>query len=368
MSIPFIDLKALHAPMEQELIDALTGVLRSGRYVLGPEVERLERSVARLCGVDHAVGVSSGTDALLCALGALGVGPGDRVITTSFSFVATADVIARLGAVPVFVDIEEGGYNLDVEQVAAKLDEGVKAVVAVHLFGRMADMERLLAVCGDIPVVEDAAQSLGARRDGLQAAGCGALGCSSFFPTKNVGALGDGGVVTGSDEASMETVRMLRSHGGKSKDRHELIGGNYRLDAIQAAVLNVKWPHLERWTEARRRNAALYHRLFSQADLPIDLPQPDSDSDLSVWNQYVIALDRRDDLRAFLQERGVASMVYYRTPLHLEPCFADYGCGPGDAPRAEAAAGRVLALPVHPALDGQQVEFVVKCVAEFFGR
>ena len=368
MPLSFIDLNALHAPIEAELIEALVGTLRSGRYILGPEVEKLERSAAKLCGVSHAVGVSSGTDALLCALSALGVGPGDKVITTSFSFVATADVIARLGAEPVFVDIEEGGYNLDPEQVAAKLDSKVKAVVAVHLFGRMADMKRLGEVCGQVPIVEDAAQSLGAERDGLKAAGCGALGCSSFFPTKNIGALGDGGLVTTDDEGLAEKVRMLRSHGGKTKNRHELVGGNYRLDAIQAAVLNVKWPHLDAWTEARRRHAAAYHRLIREADIPVDLPRPDSETDSSVWNQYVIALDRRDELRAFLQKRGVPSMVYYETPLHLEPCFAPFGCKEGDAPRAERAARRVLALPVHPALDGQQIEFVVDSLAEFFEK
>ncbi|MCD6498970.1 MAG: DegT/DnrJ/EryC1/StrS family aminotransferase [Deltaproteobacteria bacterium] len=366
VKVPFIDLVELHAPLEEDLMAAVREVIQSGRFILGPKVTELETWVADLTGAKHAVGVSSGTDALLAALMGLDVGPGDTVITTDFSFAATAEVIARLGARPRFVDIEADGFNLDVDQVAVALDDTVKAVVPVHLFGRMADMRRLVDLCGDVPVIEDAAQALGASRDGLKAGSAGTMGCISFFPTKNLGGLGDGGMVTTNDRALEETLRVVRAHGGRTKDRHERLGGNFRLDALHAALLLVKAPHLAQWTEQRRRNARLYQELFEGKTLPVTLPTPDRDDDLSVWNQFVISVPGRDELRRYLASRGVPSLVYYATPFHLEPCFASLGHRVGDFPRAELAAGRVLALPIHPGLRGEQIEYVVKCVAQFY--
>jgi len=366
MQIPFIDLVELHAPLEDDLVGAVREILHSGRFILGPKVTELETWIADLTGARHGVGVSSGTDALLAALMALDVGPGDQVITTDFSFAATAEVIARLGATPRFVDIEEGGFNLDVDQVAAALDDSVKAVVPVHLFGRMADMRRLVDVCGDVPVIEDAAQALGASRDGLKAGSGGTMGCISFFPTKNLGGLGDGGMVTTSDDALEATLRVVRAHGGRTKDRHERLGGNFRLDALHAALLLVKAPHLQGWTDQRRSNAHLYRELFEAKALPMALPAPDRDDDLSVWNQYVVSVPGRDELRQYLASRGVPSLVYYATPFHREPCFASLGYSTGDFPRTEQAAGRVLALPIHPGLRSEQIEYVVKCIAQFY--
>ncbi len=366
--IPFLDLAAQTAPLRPRLLEAAERVLASGRYILGPEVEAFEARLASEVGVAHAVGVSSGTDALLVALSALGVGPGKKVITTSFSFVATAEAIARLGARPVFVDVEEGGFNLDVEQVARVLDQDVAAVLPVHLFGRMADMRRLLEVCGDVPVVEDAAQSLGARRDGLAAGAGGRLGCFSFFPTKNLGGFGDGGAVVCSDTTLAERIRALRTHGGRTKDRHELLGGNFRLDALQAALLGCQWEAWKDWTEARRRNARHYLDALGRLGLPIELPRPDTEQDVSVWNQFVILTERRDELRAHLAERGVATMVYYRTPLHEEPCFRGLAEVPVRPLRAERLSRMALALPVGPTLRGQDLDYVVGCVAEFFGK
>lgn len=370
MQVPFIDLPVLHRSIEDEIMDALKSVLQSGRYILGPVVQELEDAVAGDVGASCAVGVSSGTDALLAALMALDVGPGDKVITTAFSFVSTGEVIVRTGAEPVFVDIEEGGFNLDIEAVADVLsrdkEKKVKAVVPVHLYGRMADMKRLKEVVGDIPVIEDSAQSLGAEREGFRAGSAGTMACFSFFPTKNLGCLGDGGMVSTSSAELYDRLLMIRSHGGKTKSEHPIIGGNFRLDPIQAAVLSVKRPHLERWTRARRDNAAAYNKSLKNLGVPIELPPMDGKEETCVWNQYVILTKERDELRSFLAEQGIATAVYYEKPFHMEGCFSYLGHQEGDFPRAERAAAEGLALPVHPMLEKEKREYVIEGIANFF--
>jgi dTDP-4-amino-4,6-dideoxygalactose transaminase len=375
MKVDLIDLPALHAPLEAELLEAVAEVVRSGRYILGPKVEELESAIAEMCGVGNAVGVSSGTDALLVSLMALEIGSGDRVITSPFTFVATADCIARLGAKPVFVDLEPGGFNLDVSRVAQEMGRGAKCLIPVHLYGRMADMARLTEISQGVPIVEDAAQSLGARRGKLRAGGAGSLGCFSFFPTKNLGALGDGGMVTTGDDDLAEKVRMLRAHGGKSKKAFQLVGGNFRLDALQAAALLVKLPHLQEWTDARRTAAKRYRELFDDVfserlkkgkPLPVAPPVDEEPDERCVWNQYVIRTPDRDELAAYLKEHGVGCHVYYRRPLHLEECFAYLGHQRGDFPNAEKASEEVLALPIHPALTPSEQEYVVETIANFY--
>lgn len=366
MKVPFIDLPALHRPIEQKLIDALTEVLRSGRYILGPKVEELEEVIAEDVGVRFAVGVSSGTDALLAALMALDVRPGDKVVTTPFSFVSTGEVIARTGARPVFVDLEADGYNMDPDGVADVLDEDVKAIIPVHLYGRMANVGRLREVAEDIPIIEDSAQSLGASCRGKAAGSMGDLGCFSFFPTKNLGCLGDGGMVTTDSEELDRKLRMIRAHGGKSKSSHPIMGGNFRLDPLQAAVLLVKRPHLEAWTKARRENARAYDEAFRARELPLGLPALDGEDEACVWNQYVINTPRRDELKAYLAEEGIATAIYYEKPFHLEGVFSYLRHKAGDFPRAEKAARQVLALPVHPTLSTDERQRVVEGIANFF--
>ena len=366
--VPLVDMAALHQGLEEGLVETFREVLRSGRYILGPNVNALEQAIAEISSTRHAVGVSSGTDALLVSLMALGVGPGDRVITTPFSFFATAGVIARLNAVPVFVDIEPGSCNLDPELLGRAMVEGkgAKAIIAVHLYGRMARMDRINEVAGPVPVIEDAAQSLGASLKGLKAGGCGTLGCFSFFPTKNIGCFGDGGMVTTNDEELGDRIRILRVHGSKPKYYHKLVGGNFRLDALQAALLLKKLPRLEGWTEGRRANARAYCERFASMDLPIGLPELDAPDDRCVWNQFVIRAPRRDELRSHLQEAGIGTEVYYPVPFHLQECFRNLGHKEGDFPESERAAAEVLALPVHSALSESDMDYVVDSIAKFY--
>jgi dTDP-4-amino-4,6-dideoxygalactose transaminase len=397
MKVDLLNLQELHAPLQSALEEALLGVVRSGRYILGPEVARFEEAVAQYCGAQEAIGVSSGTDALLACLMALDVGPGDRVVTSPFTFVATADVIVRRGAEPVFVDLEPDGFNMDPERLADVLDAQVKAIMPVHLFGRMCDMKTILAQAEAVPVIEDAAQSLGARQNGQGAGAVGTCGCFSFFPSKNLGGLGDGGMVVTSDPELADKVRILRAHGGKSKRCFEIVGGNFRLDALQAAALRVKLAYLDRWSVARRKNALRYRALFCEAfdcaaeSLPFKLPelpelpehddpdridggQKDEDSpgannpkiDRAVFNQFAICTQRRDALADHLKQHDIGCAVYYRTPLHLEPCFGHLGYGPGSFPRAEKVSQEVLALPVHPTLTRVEQEYVVDTIAKFF--
>jgi dTDP-4-amino-4,6-dideoxygalactose transaminase len=366
--VPLLDLKAQYQNLRPQILEALDRVCDSQHFILGPEVTSLEDSVARFCGVKSAVGVSSGTDALLVALMAIGVGPGDEVITSAYSFFATAGVIARLGARPVFVDIDPETFNMDFNQVRSRIGSRTRAIIPVHLFGRCMDLDPLLAVAkrAGIAVIEDAAQSLGASdSQNKQAGALGLMGCFSFFPSKNLGGFGDGGIVVTSNSGIGETLQVLRVHGSKPKYHHRIVGGNFRLDALQAAVLNVKMPHLPQWIQERRRNASRYRDLFEAARLLdcIRLPQ---DHPGHTYNQFVVRTAARDQLKAFLQEHGVETEVYYPLPLHLQECFHHLGYQRGDLPEAERASLECLALPVYPELEEDQQRYVVEQIRAFF--
>ena len=349
-----LDVPAQNAPLADSIRDAFERTLNSGRFILGPEVQQLERELAAYVGSKHAIGVSSGTDALLVALMALDIGPGDEVITTPFTFFATGGCIARVGATPRFVDIEPATFNIDPTKIEAAMNSKTKAILPVHLFGQTCNMAEVIRVAGDIPVIEDAAQALGARSELGGAGSVGAFGCFSFFPSKNLGCFGDGGLVTTNDDELAEKVRVLRAHGSKPKYFHKLVGGNFRLDALQAAILRAKFPALEGWHQARQDNAAHYDELLGSAVITPTRNQP-----RHVYNQYVIRTPRRDALAAHLKERGIATAIYYPKPLHLQECFASLGGQPGDLPVAEQACTEVLALPVYPELGMQNLKRVV---------
>ena len=355
MRVPLLDLARQHAPLRREIDTAIARVIDSGHFILGPEVEACEREVAAACGAAQAIGVSSGSDALLAALMALGVGPGDEVVTTALSFFATAGAVARLGARPVFADVGDD-LNLDVADALARVTSRTRAILPVDLFGRRAAVEELARA--GLPIVEDAAQAVGAAGLGRGAK----MATLSFFPSKNLGALGDAGMVLTDDAALAEQLRVLRAHGSKPKYHHRVVGGNFRLDALQAAVLRVKLARLGDWTAARRANALQYREALAGLEglaLPEDAPG-------HVWHHFVVRTARRDALREHLRERGIETEVYYPTPLHLQPCFAPLGGKAGDCPRAEAAARESLAIPVHPELDEPQREHVIASVRSFF--
>ncbi len=386
MRVPLLDLKPQYAPLRREIEQAIREVCDAQQFVLGPRVAALEARIAEYSGARFGLGVSSGTDALLLALMALGVGAGDAVITSTFTFFATAGVVARLGARPIFCDIDARTFNLDpdalerlVAEDCVRDDAGlvhrasgarVKAVVPVHLYGQMAEMDRLMPIAerAGLAVVEDAAQAIGAALpDGRRAGSVGTIGCFSFFPTKNLGAFGDGGLCVTSDEALAASMRILRVHGGEPKYYHAVVGGNFRLDELQAAVLLVKLGHLDAWSEARMRNAAHYAQLFAAAGLegavtpPVALP-----GYRHVFNQYVIRAARRDELRAYLQSEGIGTEIYYPVPLHAQQCFAGLGHAPEDFPVAACAAAETLALPVYAELAAEQREYVVDRIARFY--
>lgn len=366
--IPLLNLKPQYAAIRDEVRAAIDRVLESQQFVLGPEVDAFEREVGEYIGARHAVGVSSGTDALLIALMSLGVGPGDEVITSPFSFFATAGVIARLGARPVFADIDPCTFNLDARAALDRVTGATRAIMPVHLFGRCADVELLNRAAADhgFAVIEDAAQAIGAEdSSGRRAGTLGAIGCFSFFPTKNLGAFGEGGLLATADTGVDEQLRILRVHGMEPKYSHRVVGGNFRLDALQAAVLRVKLRHLPVWTEGRRRNADIYRARIREAGLDDRLSMPE-DTTSHVYNQFVIRASRRDELREHLARRGVGTEVYYPIPLHLQECFRSLGYAPGDFPAAEVAAREVLALPIYPELDEAQIATVVSAIAEFY--
>lgn len=368
--VPLLDLQAQYLPIRSELLAAIARVCDSGRFILGPEVEALERELAAALDAEHAITVSSGTDAILATLMALGIGPGHEVITSTYSFFATAGCIARTGATPVFVDILPETCNLDPAAMRAVLTPRTRAVMPVHLYGLCADMASLVEVTAarGIPLIEDACQAIGARYHGRLAGTLGTAGCFSFFPSKNLGAFGDGGLVTTGDAALAREVRLLRNHGAEPKYHHQRIGGNFRLDALQAAILRVKLPHLAGWTERRRANAARYERLFRDAGLDgrVSLPcEPPGYH--HVFNQYVVHLPERDRIRAALAEDGVGTEVYYPVPFHLQECFASLGHRQGEFPHAERAAARSLALPIYGELTAPQQEAVVESVGRALG-
>ena len=366
--VPLLDLQAQYAPLRDEILAAVTRVCDSQRFIMGPEVDALEDELSAILGVRHAIAVSSGTDALLVALMALGIKAGDEVVTTTYSFFATAGAIARLGATPVFVDIDLATYNLDPQRVRAAITPRTKAILPVHLFGLAADMDPILeaAAHAGIAVVEDAAQAIGATYKDRSAGGIGTCGCFSFFPSKNLGAFGDAGLVTTNDDELARRVRMMRVHGMQPKYHHSLIGGNFRMDALQAAILRVKAPHLTRWTGARRENARRYAALFRDAGLSDRIALPVQPAEHGhVFNQFVIRSARRDDLRQHLTASGIGTGIYYPVPLHLQPCFSDFGYGRGGFPSAERAAQESLALPIHGELTTAQQQAVVDAIAEF---
>ena len=361
IAVPLLDLKAQYASIREEVRQALDRVVESQQFILGPEVEALEREIAAYCNCQFAIGLSSGTDALLAALMAIDIRPGDEVITTPYSFFATAGAIARLGARPVFVDIEPETFNMDVAGIEAAITGKTRAILPVHLFGQMADMREILRIGSenDLIVIEDAAQAIGAERHGQRAGSMGDLGCFSFFPSKNLGAFGDGGMITTNKPELAERVRMLRNHGSRTKYANELLGGNFRLDAIQAAVLRVKLKYLDGWSEGRRRNANIYRQLLANSDvqLPVELP-----SVRHIYNQFVIRSGKRDALSAHLKERGVGVEVYYPMPLHLQTCFKDLGYQPGDFPVSEVSAKESLALPIYPELTPEMIGSVADLI------
>ncbi|MEW5981500.1 MAG: DegT/DnrJ/EryC1/StrS family aminotransferase [Acidobacteriota bacterium] len=371
MNVPLLDLQAQYRPIRDEILAAVTRVCDSQRFIMGPEIEGLERELAGILTVRHAVGVSSGTDALLVALMALGVGPGDEVVTSTYSFFATAGCVARLGATPVFADIDPRTYNLDSAAVAAAITPRTKAVIPVHLYGQGADLDPIVAAAAraGVAVIEDACQSVGARYRGRPLGSIGTLGTFSFFPSKNLGAFGDGGLVTTSDDELAAALRRLRVHGADQQYYHQVIGGNFRLDALQAAVLRVKLPYLEGWSQARRRNAGRYAHLVTERGIAGRVVLPAALEDRThIYNQFVVRVPRRDAVKAHLESRGIATAVYYPVPFHQLPCFAYLGYRAGQFPHAEQAAAETLALPIYGELTEDQQRYVVDCLAEALER
>lgn len=378
MKVPMLDLGPQYEPIRAEVFAAIEKVYDSKKFILGEEVGNFEAAAAKYTGAKRAVGVSSGTDALLISLMAAGVGAGDEVITTDFSFFATAGAIARVGAIPVFADIDPVTFNIDPRSAASKITSKTKAVIPVHLYGQCADMEKISAAVRGrgIAVIEDAAQSLGAQyKDGRGAGTLGDYGCFSFFPSKNLGAMGDAGMVTAADAALADKLRLLRGHGAVRKYYHSLIGGNFRIDTVQAAVLDVKLKYLDGWTSARQENARRYDKLFADAGLvssravipPAAVYKRDGGPErYHIYNQYVIRARSRDDLKKFLDDLGVGNDIYYPLPFHLQECFAHLGGKPGDFPQSEKAAAEVLALPVYPEIRPEMQEYVVGKIKEFY--
>lgn len=362
MKVPLLDLTAQYASIRDEIDTAMAEVVTSQRFILGAAVEACEDAIARYVGSDHAIGVSSGTDALLVALMAEGIGPGDEVVTTPYSFFATAGVIARVGATPVFVDIDPVTLNLDPARVADSVTNRTRAVIPVHLFGQMAEMAPIMEIARSrgLVVIEDAAQAIGAEHGGRRAGSIGDYGCFSFFPSKNLGCFGDGGMVVTNDAARADRVRALRVHGEDVKYHHRIVGGNFRLDALQAAVVRAKLPHLDGWIDARRANAALYSRLLGDlADRePSLLTLPGIVTDRHVFNQYVVRMTDRDRVREELAAAGIGTAIYYPRPLHLQECLAVLGYRRGDLPESERAADRAIALPIFPELTTGQIRTV----------
>ena len=366
MSVPLLDLQAQYWPIRDEIIATVTRVCDSQRFIMGAEVEGLERELADLIRVKHAVGVTSGTDALLLAMMALGIGPGDEVVTSTFSFFATAGCVSRVGATPVFVDIDPVTYNLDPEAVAAAITPRTKAIIPVHLYGQSADLDPILAAASraGVAVIEDGAQAIGALYKGAPVGGLGTLGCFSFFPSKNLGAFGDGGLVTTQDDRLAAALRVLRNHGAERQYFHQVVGGNFRLDALQAAVLRVKLPHLAGWTAARRRNADRYRRLFADAGLTDQVTLPAAREDCyHIYNQFVVRVPNRDAVKAYLEAHHVGTAIYYPVPFHQQQCFAYLGYAAGQLPRAERAAAETLALPIYGELTEEQQRYVVDTLA-----
>jgi dTDP-4-amino-4,6-dideoxygalactose transaminase len=381
--VPLLDLKAQYAPLREEIREAIDRVADAQYFILGPEVEALEKEIAAYSQCEFGIGMSSGSDALLVALMAIDLKPGDEVITSTYTFFATAGAVARLNAKPVFVDIDPLTYNIDAQQVAAAITDRTRAIIPVHLYGQVADMDPIMEIARahKLYVIEDAAQAIGAEAHGRRAGSIGDMGCFSFFPSKNLGGFGDGGMITTNDAELAKKIKLLRNHGYSPKYYNKVVGGNFRLDAIQAAILRVKLKYLDQWTEGRQRNAATYRRLFGEAELSLKpstvagqplsefsgvvLPEENSDS-RHIYNQFVIRSGHRDELMKHLKERKIGTEIYYPVPMHVQECFADLDYHAGDFPLSESAAAETLALPIYPELTAEMMATVVDAIADFY--
>lgn len=371
MNIPLLDLKAQFQPLRTEIMTAVQTVCDEQGFILGPRVVAFEESVAKYVGARYAISCASGSDALLLSLMAMGVGPGDEVITVPFTFFATAGAVSRLGAKPVFIDIQPDTFNLDPTQLERAVTSRTKAIIPVHLFGQCADMPAInqIAKAKRVQVIEDACQAIGAGQGGKRAGVLADTACFSFFPSKNLGGFGDGGMITTDDQELADALAMLRVHGSRVRYLHEAIGINSRLDALQAVVLDIKLKYLDQWAEGRRRNAARYEQLFQQAGLLNRVTLPSTTAgNFHVYNQYTVRVSKRDDLRAHLKEKGVGTEIYYPVPMHLQNCYQDLGYRKGAFPLSERAAEEVLSLPIYAELTDAQLTYVVDMMADFFKR
>ncbi len=388
MKVPLLDLKPQYNSLKKELDEAIRKVAESQYFILGPEVEKMEKEFCDYLGCKHAIGVSSGTDALLLALMSINIKPGDEIIVPTYSFFATAGVVARMNAKPVFVDIDPVTFNIDPNDIEQKITPKTKAIIPVHLYGQSADMLPIMEIAKkhNLKVIEDAAQAIGVQyKDGKSVGTIGDIGCFSFFPSKNLGCYGDGGLVTTNDDELAYLLKIKRVHGGEQKYFHKVIGGNFRIDALQAAVLRVKLPHLDKWSEQRRKNAALYNNLFVEAGLAVKTGTTKFDSKNKVllpgsiyynvaglknphiFNQYIIRVENRDELKKYLTENEIGNEIYYPVPFHQQECFSDLGYKKGDFSKAEDAASTSLALPIYQDLKEDQIKFVVDKINEFVG-
>lgn len=380
MPVPFFDLREQYQEVRRDVEDAIQKVFESQQFILGPEVAGFEKEVAQYCGCQEAIAVSSGTDALLIALMAIDIKPGDEVITSPFTFFATAGSIVRLGAKPVFVDVDPVSQNIDSDLIESKITKRTRAIMPVHIFGQCVDMDKINEIAGrhDLYVIEDAAQAIGAQYKGRRAGAIGGLGCFSFFPTKNLGACGEGGLVTSNDKELAERVRMLRAHGARNEYQHERVGGNFRMHGLQGAILRAKLKYLDGWNEKRRNNAALYRHYFEASGVLADgnlnstldgkvIAPVELTNCTHIYHQYVIRVQQRDALIEFLKERQIGCKVYYPTPLHQQECFADFKAE-SNCPVSEQLAKEVLALPIFPELSEQQIKTVAESIADFLKR
>lgn len=370
MQVPLLDLKAQYATIKDEIRPAIDAVLDSQHFIMGPQVKSLEEKVATYCNAKHAVGCASGSDALLLSLMAMELKPGDEVITTPYTFFATAGAIARLNAKTVFVDIDPRTYNIDPAQIERKITKKTRAIIPVHLYGQSADMDPIMEIAKkhSLVVIEDGAQAIGTEDKGRRVGSIGHFGCFSFFPSKNLGGFGDGGMVTTNDDASAERLRVLRVHGSKPKYYHKFVGMNSRLDTLQAGVIDVKLGHLDTWSAARKANADWYTAAFAKAGLAdrfLQTPYEDPGG-RHIYNQYVVRAKNRDGLMKHLKENGIGCEVYYPVPLHIQECFAELGCKQGDCPVSEAAARETIAIPIYPELTVDQKQYVVDTIKQFY--
>jgi dTDP-4-amino-4,6-dideoxygalactose transaminase len=375
MQVPLLDLKAQYSTIKSEIEAAIAEVMESQHFILGPKVEQCEKAIAEYSTCEYAVGVTSGSDALLACLMVENIGPGDEVITTPYTFFATVGAISRLGATPVFVDIDPATYNIDTSKIAERITSKTRAIIPVHLYGQMAEMDPIMALAEKhgLIVIEDAAQAIGSEYKGRRAGSIGHYGCFSFFPSKNLGAAGDGGMIVTNDELRAEKLKVLRAHGSKPKYHHKVVGGNFRLDALQAAIVSAKLPHLDGWTAGRQKNAKLYERLFAEAGLvgngngssTITIVLPKVVMNRHIFNQYVIRVSPRDQLQGYLQKRGIGTEVYYPVPMHTQECFNYLGYKAGAFPQSEAAAKETVALPIYPELTEAQLRYVVDSIRDF---